>query len=91
MNQANAVVQKFLPRLNALSSVAAAQPETACRPVPEELSLTETNSLKDTRKVAGDNMMKYQWLVLQLMPRVERPSAAGLRVEVLDRAPTENR
>ena len=78
----------FLPRLNALFSVAAAQPETACRPVPEELSLTETNCLKDTRKVAGDNMMKYQWLVLQLMPGVERPSAAGLRVVVLDRAPT---
>ena len=33
--------------------------------------------------------MKYQWRVLQLLPGAERPSYAGLRVEVLERADGE--
>ena len=36
--------------------------------MPAELSLTETICLKDTRKVARDNTVKYQWRVLQLLP-----------------------
>ena len=52
--------RSFLPRFNALFSVAAEQPEMAYRPVPAELSLTETICLKDTRKVARDNTVKYQ-------------------------------
>ena len=67
----------------------AEQPETAYRPVPAELSLTETISIKDTRKVARDNTVKYHWRVLQLLPSKERPSYAGLRVEVLERADGE--
>ena len=61
----------------------------AYRPVPAELSLTETICIKDTRKVARDNTVKYQWRVLQLMPGAERPSYAGLRVDVLERADKE--
>ena len=56
---------------------------------PDELSLTETICLRDTRKVARDNTVKYQWRVLQLLPGAERPSYAGLRVEVLERADGE--
>ena len=33
--------------------------------------------------------MKYQWRVLQLLPEAERPSYAGLRVKVLERADGE--
>ena len=69
--------------------MAAEQRETVYRPVPDELSLTETICLKDTRKVARDNTVKYQWRVLQLLPGAERPSYAGLRVEVLERADRE--
>ena len=54
--------------------MAAEQPETAYRPVPAELFLTETICLKDTRKVARDNTVKYQWPVLQLLPGAERPT-----------------
>ena len=36
-----------------------------------------------------DNTVKYQWRVLQLLPGAERPSYAGLRVEVLARADGE--
>ena len=86
IDQANAVLAEFLPRFNARFSVAAEQPETAYRPLPAELSLSETISLKHTRKVARDNTVKYQWRVLQLLPGMDRPSYAGLRVEVLERA-----
>ena len=89
MDQANAVLQEFLPRFNARFSVAAKQPETAYRPVPEDLSLTETICIHHTRKVARDNTVKYHWRVLQLLPGAERPGYAGLRVDVLERADGE--
>ena len=89
ISQANEVLQEFLPRFNAQFSVPAEQSETAYRPVPAELSLTETICLKDTRKVARDNTVKYQWRVLQLLPGEERPSYAGLRVDVMERADGE--
>ena len=89
MEEANAVLQEFLPLFNARFAVAAEQPEQAYRPVPEELSLTETVSIRHTRKVARDNTVKYQWRVLQLLPSKERPSYAGLRVELLERADGE--
>ena len=89
IDDAKDVLEKFLPRFNPKFSVAAEQPETAYRTVPADLSLTETICLKDTRKVARDNTVKYQWRVLQLLPEAERPSYAGLRVDVLERADGE--
>ena len=89
IDQAEEVLQEFLPKFNARFAVVAEHPETAYRPVPAELSLTETICLKDTRKVARDNTVKYQWRVLQLLPEAERPSYAGLRVDVLERADGE--
>ena len=89
IDEAGLVLQEFLPRFNARFAVAAEQPEAVYRPVPDELSLTETICLKDTRKVARDNTVKYQWRVLQLLPEAERPSYAGLRMDVLERADGE--
>ena len=89
IDEAGLVLQEFLPRFNARFAVTAEQPEAVYRPVPDELSLTETICLKDTRKVARDNTVKYQWRVLQLLPEAERPSYAGLRVNVLERADGE--
>ena len=89
IGEASLVLQEFLPRFNTRFAVTAEQPETAYRLVPAELSLTETICLKDTRKVARDNTVKYQWRVLQLLPGEERPSYAGLRVDVLERADGE--
>ena len=86
VDQAKEVLQEFLPKINARFALAAEQPETAYRPVPAELSLTETICIKDTRKVARDNTVKYHWRVLQLLPGQERPSYAGLRVDVMERA-----
>ena len=59
MDQANEVLQEFLPKINARFAVAAEHPETAYRPVPAQLSLVETICIKDTRKAARDNMVKY--------------------------------
>ena len=89
IDQAKEVLQEFLPKFNARFAVAAEYPETAYRPVPAELSLTETICIKHTRKVARDNTVKYHWRVLQLLPGSERPSYAGLRVDVLERADGE--
>ena len=89
MERANAVLQEFLPRFNHRFAVAAEQPEQAYRPVPDDLSLTETVSIQHTRKVARDNTVKYHWRVLQLLPGEERPSYAGLRVDLLERADGE--
>ena len=68
IDQAKEVLQEFLPRFNARFAVAAEHPETAYRPVPAEPSLTEVICIKDTRKVARDNTVKYHWRVLQLLP-----------------------
>jgi len=89
IDEASLVLQEFLPRFNARFAVAAEQPEAAYRPVRDELSLTEIVCLKNTRKVARDNTVKYQWRVLQLLPEADRPSYAGLRVDVLERADGE--
>ena len=89
IDQAKEVLQEFLPKINARFAVAAEHPEMAYRPVPAQLSLTETICIKDTRKVARDNTVKYHWRVLQLLPGAERPSYAGLRVDVLERADGE--
>ena len=89
IDEASLVLQEYLPRFNARFSVAAEQLESAYRPVPPELSLTETICLRGTRKVARDNTVKYQWRVLQLLPGADRPSYAGLRVDVLERADGE--
>ena len=89
MEEANQVLQEFLPRFNRRFALTPEQPETAYRPVSEDLSLTETVSIQHTRKVARDNTVHYQWRVLQLLPGAERPSYAGLQVEVLERSDGE--
>ena len=89
IGQASDVLQAFLPRFNARFAVAAEHSETAYRPVPDDLSLTEIICIKDTRKVARDNTVKYHWRVLQLLPWEQLPSYAGLRVDVLERADGE--
>ena len=85
IDQATAVLQDFLPRFNARFAAPPEHPEPAYRPVDPDLSLSEILCFKHTRKVARDNTVKYHWRVLQLLPDRERPSYAGLLVEVLER------
>ena len=87
IDQASVVLQDFLPRFNARFAVQPEHPEAAYRPVVPDLCLSEILCFKHARKVARDNTVKYHWRVLQLqlLPDQERPSYAGLRVEVLER------
>ena len=85
IDQATAVLRDFLPRYNARFAVQPEHPEPAYRPADPDLSLPEVLCFKDTRKVARDNTVKYNWRVLQLPPDQEQASYAGLRVEVLER------
>ena len=89
IGQATAVLRDFLPRFNARFAVQPEHPDAAYRPVAADLCLSETLCFKHTRKVGRDNTVKYHWRVLQLLPDRERPSYAGLRVEVLERPDSE--
>ena len=51
--------------------------------------MTEPAKVVDAEQVVRDNTVKYHWRVLQLLPGAERPSYAGLRVDVLERADGE--
>ncbi len=86
IDQANAVLQDFLPRYNAQFAVLPELPEPAYRPWVSPQPLDEVLCFKHPRKVARDNTVKYQWRTLQLLPSAERPSYAGARVEVLERS-----
>ena len=84
IDQANAVLRDFLPRYNAQFAVPAELPEPAYRTWDPQRDLAEIFCFKHTRKVARDNTVKYQWRTLQLLPSTERPSYAGVQVEVLE-------
>ena len=65
-------------------------PKAAYRPVSQGPCLSNILCFsilcsEDTRKVGRDNRVKYHWRILQLLPDQERPSYAGLRVDVLER------
>ena len=54
------------------------------RHLDSSLSLERILCFKHLRQVARDNTVKYQWRTLQLLPGQERPSYAGVKVEVLE-------
>ena len=85
IGEAQAVLERFLPRFNARFAVAARQPEPAWRPLDPALDLGAVLAFRHTRTVARDNTVKYHWRTLQLLPSPQRPSYAGARVEVLER------
>ena len=83
--EAQAVLERFLPRFNARFAVAARQPAPAWRPLDPALDLGAILAFRHTRTVARDNTVKYHWRTLQLLPSPQRPSYAGAKVEVLER------
>ena len=83
--KANAVLQRFLPRFNARSRVPAEQPELEYRLLGPHAFLDEVLCFEHSRKMARDNTVKCQWRTVQLLPGEDRPSYAGVRVEVLER------
>ena len=84
IDQANAVLGDFLPRYNTQFAVSAELSETAYRPWCSPRALDQILCFKHPRKVAKDNTVKYNWRTLQLLAGTERPSYAGVQVEVLE-------
>lgn len=84
IDEANGVLEQFLPRYNRRFRVPTQCPESAYRPLGSELSLEQVLCFKHRRKVAKDNTVKFQLHTLQLLPEPERPSYAGAVVDVLE-------
>ena len=83
MEQAQAVLDRFVPRFNRRFGVPPQCSEPAFRPLDPELCLDHVLCFKHRRKVARDNTVRFQLRTLQLLPAPERPSYAGATVEVL--------
>ena len=83
IEQANSVLEQFLPRYNRRFQIPPQYPEPAFRPLDPELCLGQILCFKHRRRVARDNTVRFQLDTLQLLPGPERPSYAGAAVEVL--------
>ncbi len=86
IDEANQILGDFLPRFNEQFGVPPEQPASAYRSPEPDLQLAGILCLKHRRKVARDNTVKYNWHTLQLLPSMERPSYAGVQVEVQERS-----
>ena len=87
LDQANTMLRDFLPRFNAQFGVPAQQPQAAAyRILDPSIELDRVLCFKHKRQVARDNTVKYQWRTLQLLPSQDRPSFAGVKVEVLEQS-----
>ena len=84
IEQANTVLEQFLPRFNRRFQVPPQYPDPAFRPFDPELCLEQILCFKHRRRVAKDNTVRFQLHTLQLLPGLERPSYAGAAVEVLE-------
>ena len=84
IEQANTVLDQFLPRYNRRFQIPPQYPEPAFRPLDPELCLEQILCFKHRRRVARDNTVRFQLDTLQLLPGRERPSYAWAAVEVLE-------
>ena len=84
IDDANRVLEGFLPRFNGRFKVPARESEVAYRAVNEEMCLERVLCFKYRRRVARDNTVRYRWRTLQLLPGTDRPSYAGAVVDVLE-------
>ncbi|MGH2425275.1 MAG: ISNCY family transposase [bacterium] len=82
LQEANAVLQTFLPRYNARFTRPAAQPGSAYRPLPPELKLDDICCFAHERTVANDNTVTLGAQYLQLLPDAQRAGYAKTRVVV---------
>ncbi|MDO8691721.1 MAG: ISNCY family transposase, partial [Dehalococcoidia bacterium] len=85
IEEANSVLEVFLPRYNERFGVPAAQSEPAYRPVDPGLDSAGMLCIKERRKVAKDNTVQYYGRTLQLYPGTDRTSYARAHVEVQER------
>ena len=84
IDDANRVLNDFLPRFNERFRVPPEHADTAYRVPDPGMCLDTVLCLKYRRRVGRDNTVKYRWRTLQLLPDKSRPSYAGSVVEVLE-------
>ena len=84
LEQAQAVLDEFVPRFNRRFGVPPQCSEPAFRPLDPEICLEQVLCFKHRRKVDRDNTVRFQLRTLQPLPAPERPSYAGATVEVLE-------
>ena len=84
IDDANRVLDDFLPRFNERFRVPPEHADTAYRVLDPGLCLDTVLCLKYRRRVGRDNTVKYRWRTLQLLPDRGRPSYAGSVVDVLE-------
>ena len=82
LEQANQVLECYLPRFNAQFAVAATQEGSAYRPLQETLQAADLFCFKYLRIVAADNTISFAKQRLQLLPDAQRRSYAKARVQV---------
>lgn len=85
LEQANLLVETYLPRFNARFAVAPTHPDLAYRPWTDERSLEEVFCFKYVRTVAADNTISFAGQRLQLLPGRDRRSYAHAQVQVQER------
>ena len=84
IDDANRVLDNFLPRFNERFGVPSQLAETEYRVLDRGMCLDTILCLKYRRRVGRDNTVKYRWRTLQLLPGTDRPSYAGSVVDVLE-------
>ena len=84
IEEAGFVLKAFLDHFNERFGVSANESEYAYRPVDKDTCLDRALCFKHSRKVAKDNTVKYRRSTLQLLPGTERPTYAGVKVDVLE-------
>ena len=72
IDDANRVLEGFLPRFNGRFKVPARESEVAYRAVDEGVCLERVLCFKYRRRVARDNTVRYRWRTLQLLPGTGR-------------------
>jgi len=82
VEDANRVLQKFLPGFNTRFTKQAAQPGSAFRDWPADLRPCDVFCFKFTRTVANDNTISFSGHSLPIPPGPHRRSCARARVEV---------
>jgi transposase len=82
IQEANQVLQQFLPDYNHRFSVQAKEPGSAYRQLPSDFKAEEVFCYKFSRIVGIDNVVRFGQQRLQILPTEQRQSYARCRVEV---------
>jgi hypothetical protein len=84
LEQANQVLQAYVPRFNAQFAVPAADPALAWQALRASLTLDECFCWQEERSVALDNTVSYHQQRLQLLPTQTRQNWARAKVMVYE-------